>query len=67
MNMYYIKDGDTANPLTTGVDQAARTLDVSQIASSGSYKLCVELTSAAANKNYSIANGKYEYAFTIGI
>ena len=34
--------------------------------SSGSYTLCVELTGATSNKNYSIANGKYEYAFTIG-
>ena len=66
LNMYYIKDGDTTNPLTTGVDTTTNTLDVSQISSSGSYTLCVELTGATSNKNYSIANGKYEYAFTIG-
>ncbi|MDE5943454.1 MAG: hypothetical protein K2H30_04515, partial [Clostridia bacterium] len=49
LNMYYIKDGDTANPLTTGIDSSAMTLDVSQIESSGEYKLCIELTSATAN------------------
>ncbi|MDE7265671.1 MAG: hypothetical protein K2N52_05305, partial [Clostridia bacterium] len=66
LNMYYIKDGDTANPLTTGIDSSAMTLDVSQIESSSEYKLCIELTSATANKNYSINNDKFEMPFSIG-
>ncbi|MDE7264686.1 MAG: hypothetical protein K2N52_00225, partial [Clostridia bacterium] len=49
LNIYYIKGTDTANPLDKGL--SGMTLDVSQIESSGEYKLCIELTSATANKN----------------
>ncbi|MDE5721120.1 MAG: hypothetical protein K2I30_00050, partial [Clostridia bacterium] len=65
LNVYYIKDGETSNPLTLGIDTDGNTLDVSKIASSGNYKLCIELTSASANKNYSIADNKFEMPFEI--
>ncbi|MDE6105236.1 MAG: hypothetical protein K2G38_06120, partial [Clostridia bacterium] len=65
LSIYYCKTSDTASQLTTGIDTTTKTLDVSQIESAGSYKLCIELTSAAANKNYSIADNKFEMPFEI--
>ncbi len=64
LDIYYVKDG-TTSPLTLGIDTATNKLDVSQITSTGKYKLCIELTSAASNKNYSIASNKFEMPFEI--
>ena len=64
LDIYYVKDG-TTSPLTLGIDTTTNKLDVSQITSTGKYKLCIELTSAASNKNYSIASGKFEMPFEI--
>ena len=64
LDIYYVKDG-TTSPLTLGLDTTTNKLDVSQITSTGKYKLCIELTSAASNKNYSIASGKFEMPFEI--
>ncbi|MDE7453360.1 MAG: hypothetical protein K2N22_03020, partial [Clostridia bacterium] len=63
LNVYYVLNTAPTTTISTGV--SGTTLDVSQIASSGSYTLCVELTSAAANKNYSIANDKFTMPFEI--
>ncbi|MDE6613421.1 MAG: hypothetical protein K2K28_02585, partial [Clostridia bacterium] len=65
LNVYYIKDGETSNPLTLGIETDENTLDVSKIASAGKYTLCIELTNASANKNYSIADNKFEMPFEI--
>ncbi len=65
INVYYIKDGDVSTPLTAGINTATNSLDVSKIAATGKYTLCIELTSAAANRNYSIANNKFEMPFEI--
>ncbi len=64
LDIYYVKDG-TTSPLTLGIDTTTNKLDVSQITSTGKYKLCIELTSAASNKNYSIASNKFEMPFEI--
>ncbi len=64
LDIYYVKDG-TTSPLTVGIDTTTNKLDVSQITSTGKYKLCIELTSASANNNYSITNGKFEMPFEI--
>ena len=64
LDIYYVKDG-TTSPLTLGIDTTTNKLDVSQITSTGKYKLCIELTSAASNNNYSITNGKFEMPFEI--
>ena len=65
LNVYYVEDGNPSNLLTAGIDTTANKLDVSQIASTGKYKLCIELSSAAANKNYSITGNKFEMPFEI--
>ncbi|MDE6868003.1 MAG: hypothetical protein K2J83_02535, partial [Clostridia bacterium] len=65
LEIYYIKGTDTTNHITTGI--TGTTLDISQVATSGEYKLCVALkASYAGNKNYSIANNVKEIPFTIG-
>jgi len=64
LDTYYIKNGDTSNPITTGFNSDGTQLDVSQVAA-GNYELCIALTSAAANKNYSISGGVFKMPFTI--
>ncbi len=65
VSIYYVLDTAPNSPITTGWDSDENKLDISQIASTGKYTLYVELTSAAANKNYSIANDKFEMPFEI--
>ncbi len=72
LDYYYVNTSNPATQLTTGLNTTTGALDVSQITSTGTYKLCIKLKSTddvPANKNYTIKDataGIYEIPFTIG-